>query len=116
MAHTHSRGPWLGCLPNPGSDVGQLVRGRLPSELHVVDMDWVSWSRRFIPPDEVDQVLTGVDEPRALWMEEVVEFGGFGATKHAGVDTDTRVLGIFDEPFNPVFRAISASGLDKVPI
>ena len=80
-----------------------------------MDVDWLSKPQRLIPPDEVDQVLRRVDESRAHGRELAIEFDTFGTAEHARINADTRVLGIFHEPFDPVFWAIFVTGLDELP-
>ena len=70
----------------------------------------------FVFPDEIDQVLRGVDELRALGRKLGIELGSFGMGKHAGVNADPRVLGTVDKPFDPVLGAIYVTGLDGMPV
>jgi len=116
VALVRGGGGLLGCLPNPGSDLGQLVQGGLPGELHDVDINRLSRPQRFIFPDEVDQVMRGVDERGTHGRKLVIEFDSFGAGKHASIDANTRVFDIVNKPFDPVLRAICVTGSDEVPI
>ena len=79
-------------------------------------MNRLFWSRWFIFPDEIDQILRGVDEPGTLGRELVIELDGFSVANRASVNADTTVLGAIDKPFGPVFRAICMTDPDKVPV
>ena len=105
-----------GSFPNPSSNVGQLVWGGLSGELHGMDENGLFRSQRFIFPDEVDQVLRGVNELTALGGKLVVEVGSLGMGKHASVNANSSVLGTIDEPFDPVLGTVYVTGLDTMPI
>ena len=105
-----------GCITNPSSDGVQLFRGGPSCKLHGVDENGFFGSQRLVLPDEVDQVLRGINELGTLWSELVVELGSLGIGKHASVDTDSGILGAINKPFDPVLWAVYMTSLDAKPV
>lgn len=102
-------------FPDPLSTVGEFFGDAASGVFLWLDVDRILGSLRSVFPNEVDQVLTRMDELASTVVEALVELCGPLVSNHPTVDRQLAPAWTGDGPIEPVFN-FGGAGFENGPV